>query len=64
MSLSDNGDAINHGCGAENGHPLLTKKREEAIYGHMEISVDSASTRTRLVKELQRPRRAASIPHC
>jgi hypothetical protein len=33
MSLSD-GDAVDHCCGAENGHPLLTKKREEAIWPH------------------------------
>ena len=29
MSLSDNGDAVDHGCGAESGHPLPKKKRPQ-----------------------------------
>jgi hypothetical protein len=31
MSLCDNGDAVDHGWGAENGHPLLKKKRPQGV---------------------------------
>jgi hypothetical protein len=41
--------------------PVYSWKRARKLFtGHMEISVDSASTRRRVMKEL-RPRRAASI---
>ena len=46
--------------------PIVSWRKAKKLYaGHLEISVDSASTRKKLMKELcQRQRPAASRSHC
>jgi hypothetical protein len=58
-----------HGSDKNDGRtrqmPIYSWKRARKLStGHMEISVDSTSTRKRLMEELRSPRRAASVPHC
>jgi hypothetical protein len=61
--VSEHGSDKNDGLTRET--PIYSWKRARKVFpGHLEISVDSASTRKRLMKELRSPRRAASVPHC
>jgi len=58
MYVSDHGSDKNDGLTKQT--PIYSWKRARKISGHMEICVDSASARKRLVKELCRGRGAGS----
>jgi hypothetical protein len=61
--ISEHGSDKNDGLTKRT--PIYSWKRaRKLVAGYVEISVDSASTRKRLMKELRSPRRAASVPHC
>jgi hypothetical protein len=62
--ISDHGSDKNDGLSKET--PLCSWKRARKLFsGHIEISVDSASTRKRLMKELCATQRSApSRSHC
>ena len=62
--ISDHGSDRNDGLTERT--PIYSWKRAGRLAaGHLEISVDSASTRKKLMKELcQRQRPAASRSHC
>jgi hypothetical protein len=56
--ISENGRDKNDGLTKQT--PIYSWKRaRKLVPGHLEISVDSSSTRKRVMKELHRPRRAA-----